>query len=348
MQPESPASTVGHADTRSNQAAPPAPTPWGKALGIAVGLAVLVGALVTAFAWPASETRPRDVPLAVVGPPEAVAEVDQRLSSAVPGAFDVEPATDPGAARELIRDREVYGAIVLDPAGPPQVLTASAASPAVAQLLQNVAAQFAQQAGGAPGPQVEDVVPLPDDDPRGAGFAAAALPMTLGGLLVGVGMALAVAGPWRVLGGALVAVAGIGLLAALVAQVWLRSLEGNYWANAGVIALTVAAISITLIGLYVALGRPGVGLGALVMLLLGNPLSGVPSAPEMLPDGWGAFGQLLPPGAGGTLLRSTSFFDGAAAGGPLLVLAAWVAGGLVLAVLGRRRLRLGSRALTHA
>ncbi|MFW6034122.1 MAG: hypothetical protein ACOC9R_03215 [bacterium] len=347
MHPDTAGSQLDSGHEERGQEAPPTPTPWGKALGVAIGLAVLVGALVTAFAWPASETRPRDVPLAVVAPADAVAEVEQRLSSAMPGAFDVEPAPDADAARELITDREVYGAIVLDPAGPPQVLTASAASPAVARVLEGMATQLAQQAGGAPGPQVQDVVPLPDDDPRGAGLTAAALPMTLGSLAVGLGMSFAVAGARRVIAGALVAAAATGLIAALVVQVWLGSLDGSYWVNAGVIALAVAAISVALIGLYAALGRPGIGLGALVMLLLGNPLSGIPTAPEMLPSGWGAFGQLLPPGASGTLLRSTAYFDGAAAGGPLFVLTAWLAGGLLLAAVGRRRLRFGPRALEH-
>lgn len=346
MHPEAADIEVEKAHEQARQEGPPSRTPWRKALGIAIGLAVLVAALVTAFAWPASETRPRDVPLAVVAPPEATAaEVEQQLASVMPGAFDVEPAPDVEAARELITDREVYGALVFDPAGPPQLLTASAASPAVAQLLQNVVRSQQTETGAQ---FIEDVVPLPDDDPRGAGLTAAALPMTLGGLAVGVGMSFAVAGARRVVAGALVAAAVTGLLAALVVQVWLGALEGNYWANAGVIALTVAAIALTLIGLYAALGRPGIGLGALVMLLLGNPLSGVPSAPEMLPSALGAFGQLLPPGANGTLLRSTAFFDGAAAGGPLLVLAAWLAGGLLLAVLGRRRLRLGPGALAHS
>jgi hypothetical protein len=60
----------------------------------------------------------------------------------------------------------------------------------------------------------------------------------------------------------------------------------------------------------------------LLMVLAGNPLSGLSSAPELLPQPAGALGQLLPPGAGGSLLRSTAFFDGAAATGPLAVLAA--------------------------
>jgi hypothetical protein len=92
-------------------------------------------------------------------------------------------------------------------------------------------------------------------------------------------------------------------------------------------------------GLAALLGRAGAALGALLMVLVGNPLSGVSSAPELLPEPAGAIGQLLPPGAGGSLLRSTAFFDGAAASGPLVVLAAWIAIGLVAAVAAALRRR---------
>ena len=57
------------------------------------------------------------------------------------------------------------------------------------------------------------------------------------------------------------------------------------------------------------------------MVFVGNPFSGVATSPDMLPAGAGALGQLLPPGAGGNLLRSTGFFDGAAAGEHVAVLA---------------------------
>ena len=81
----------------------------------------------------------------------------------------------------------------------------------------------------------------------------------------------------------------------------------------------------------------GLGLGAATMLLLGNPLSGLTSAPELLPSGWGTLGQLLPPGATGTALRSVAFFDGAGSGTALLVLTAWLGVDLVLCLVPTRR-----------
>jgi hypothetical protein len=85
----------------------------------------------------------------------------------------------------------------------------------------------------------------------------------------------------------------------------------------------------------------GVVLAALAVFLLGNPLSGLTSAPELLPQPWGAVGQFLPPGAGGTLLRSVAFFDGAGAAAAGWVLGAWAGVGLALAAAtAATRLRL--------
>ncbi len=337
--------------TRSGPAAKrgaPSVAAWHKVIGMAFGLSLLVAIVVSAFAWPAAKSEPREIPIAVVGPPDAVAQVDQQLDAAVPGGFDIEAAADPDTARALIADREVYGAIVLDPAGPPQLLTSSAASPAVAQVLEGVAEGMTQQAAGTPGIQVDDVVALPDDDPRGAGFNATALPMVIGGMIIGAAMSFAVAGVWRRITGVLVAAVASGLTAALVVQAWLGALEGDYLTNAGVITLVIAAISLTLVGLKTLFGDAGLGVGALTMFLLGNPLSGVTSAPEMLPSGWGALGQALPPGAGGSLLRSTAFFDGAAAAGPLVVLSSWAVGGLVLAIIGWALRERRSTPVVHA
>ncbi|PSL06155.1 hypothetical protein CLV30_103310 [Haloactinopolyspora alba] len=307
-----------------------------RVIALSFGLAVLIGVLMTAFVWPNSQIEPRDVPLAVAGPPEAAEQVEGRLAEAAPGAFEVEAVADEAAARAAIEDRDVYGAIVMDPAGTPTMLTASAASPAVARLLDGVAAQLAaaEQPDTGPAPAVEDVVTLPDDDARGVGFNGGAFPMVIAGTAAGAALVLTVSGVGRRLVGAASASVLGGLSAVLVMQAWLGVLGGDWWANAGVFALTIGAVSTTIIGLHSLIGVPGVGLGALIMVVLGNPLSGVTSAPEMLPSGWGALGQALPPGAGGTLLRSTSYFDGAAAGGPLLVLTAWIAGGLLLAALG--------------
>ncbi|WP_448628040.1 hypothetical protein [Geodermatophilus sp. URMC 64] len=305
---------------------------------LVVLVSVVLTVVLTAFAWPAVRSAPHDLPIAVAGPAAATAQVSAALGEAEPGAFDVRSLPDEPAARAAIEDREIYGAVVVD-AGGPRLLVASAASPLVAQSLRQVAAGLGAASGTAV--PVEDVVPTPESDPRGAGLAAAALPLALGGIVTAALVArLMRRTGLRVVAALAMAVAG-GMVTATVLGTWLGSLESGWWTTTGVVALGMAATALALLGLESLAGAPGLGLGAAAVVLLGNPLSGLTSAPELLPSGWGTLGQLLPPGATGTLLRSVSWFDGAGAGAPLLVLVTWCAGGLVLigagALAARRR-----------
>ena len=127
-----------------------------------------------------------------------------------------------------------------------------------------------------------------------------------------------------------------GLVGATVLQSWLGVLSGDFLFNAAAIALFATAVTGTLAGLGSLLGTPGIGLGALLVFLVGNPLSAVAAAPELLPQPWGVIGQYLPIGAGGTLLRSTAFFDGAGGATAAWVLAAYAVVGLALVLLGRK------------
>jgi hypothetical protein len=300
---------------------------------------VVVALVLALFAWPSARLEPRALPIGVAGAPATAAAVEQRLAQQE-GAFDVERFADEAAARAAIEDREVYGAFVPDPAGA-KVLTASAASPLVAQLLT--------QAADAQDASVEDVVSA---SPRGTALASSVLPLVIAGILTGVAGSLLATGA---LGRAGLLAAGSvlsGVVATAIVQGWLDVVDGDWWANAAGLSLTIAAIAAFVAGCRALLGPPGIALAALTMVLLGNPFSGVASAPELLPPPAGDLGQLLPPGAGGNLLRSTGFFDGAGAEGHVVVLGAWVLVGLALlfaATPVRRRLdRRSRRAATAA
>ncbi|MPZ93997.1 MAG: hypothetical protein GEU96_03585 [Propionibacteriales bacterium] len=306
---------------------------WAPALGAIAVVSALLALLITAFGWPSSRIEPRDLPIAVAAPAPAVAQIEDGLAQAGAGAFAVTTVADRDAALQAIEDRDVYGAVVVDADGA-EVLTASAASPAVAQLLTQLASGLAGEGVAAP---VTDVVPTPVDDPRGSGFASGALPLVIGGVAAAALLSRRVVGRAPLLTGAVgIAVVGAMTMTAIW-QYWLGSLEGDYWANASVVALALGATTLTVLGLHRLLGDAGLGLGAATMVLLGNPLSAMSSAPELLPSGWSDLGQLLPPGAAGSALRSVAFFDGAAAAAPLLVLAGWLALGLALCLLPSRR-----------
>ena len=303
-------------------------TSWSHVTGIVVGLAGVLAVLLVAFAWPPSQLAPRHLPIAVAGPPGASGQVAAALAGqAGRDAFDVTAVDSRSAAVEAIESREVYGAVVLSATGP-EMLVAPAASPVVAQLLTEAGTHMAGAAGRAPA--VSDVAPLPDTDPHGAVFAAGAFPLAVGGIAVGAALALRVRGRGRRMTATVGVAAASGLLLAAVQQYWLGALEGSYLANAAVYALAIGAMAAVVVGLHRVLGIAGLAFAAVTIVVLGNPLSAITSAPELLPGGWGALGQLLPPGAAGSALRSTAFFAGAGVTTPLLVLGGWLLLGSVL------------------
>ncbi|MFI7444828.1 hypothetical protein [Nonomuraea indica] len=327
------------------QAAPAAatpPSPWPTVARAVVLLTAIVSVMLIAFAWPSVRASVHDVPIAVAGPAAAAERLRTALDLRLPHGFEITEVADTAAAERLIRDREVYGAIDVS-SGTPQVIIASAGSAAVAQTLQGVAAALgqAQAPGAGPGAAIRDLAALPADDPRGAGLAAGALPLVMAGLLAVLLLTRLVSGTARRVTGALAFAITGGLAAAAILQFWLGSLTGSYWANSGAIALTIAATALSILGLEALFGFVGFGLGAVTMMLIGNPLSGTATAPEMLPGWSGVLGQLLPPGAGGQLLRSTAFFDGHGATHPVTVLAAWLTVGAMLCLAGGLRARRG-------
>ncbi|WBB65067.1 hypothetical protein [Micromonospora sp. WMMD812] len=305
--------------------------PMQLALLVAVLAVAAQALLVPLFAAPAVHLAPRDLPIAVAGPAPAAAELAGRLAAARPGAFAVTTLPDAAAADRALRDRDVYAAFVAGPGGV-ALHTAPAASPTVAALLGEAAAQLSP---GRPVPVVA-VVPADPDDPRGGGFAAGFLPFAMTSLLAGTLLALLVRGRIARLAGLLAYAVLAGVAGAVVLHDWLGVIGGNRLAEAAAVGLFALAAAAVVAGLGALLGRPGIGLGALLVFLVGNPLSAVAAAPELLPQPWGALGQWLPVGAGGTALRSVAFFDGAGAGHALAVLSGYAVAGLVLVLLARR------------
>ena len=304
---------------------------------IVLALLLLQAALVLLFVVPARSPEPHNLPVGVAGPAAATAPA-QRALGVRGDAFEVQAYADADAARAAIRDREVYGAIV--PAEG-RVLVASAASPVVAQQLRELGARAAAATGAggttaaASGPVIEDVVPTASGDPRGSVLNLLFLP-----LMIACFPLAAVLGRMRmprrkllVLVAGFAALSGLALTAILQAM---NALPGPYLAVSGVAALVVAAVGLTAAGLFRVFGAAGLGIAAVLFVVLGNPGSGNASAPELLPGFWRVAGQLLPPGAGGQALRDVAYFEGHALLVPALVLAAWALIGAALILVRRR------------
>lgn len=332
-------SPVRDAQSPTRDAASPtrsAPSSWSHVAVMTLALVGAIMVLLTAFALPGVKSGLHEVPVAVVGPAPQTAALTARLDAAAPGAFDVRVLTSADQAREQILGREVYGALLVGDSGV-TLDVASAASPAVATALTQAVTSLGAVASIPV--QVEDVRPFPTGDPKGVGLSTGAVPLALGGWIAAVGIMAGVRGArQRLLTGAGFAVlGGLGLVAIL--QYGFGTTDGSYWLTALGAMLGAGAACFAVLGLQRMFGKLGLGIAVVALILLGSPLSGLTSAPELLPAPWGAIGQFLPPGATGTLLRNLALFDGAATTGPILVLAGWLLGGLALFGAGTLRAR---------
>lgn len=329
-------------------------TPLARVIAVALGLSLIVAVIVLAFAWPSVTAEPHDLPVAISGPDSAVASVEDALAQKQPGVLDLRQVDDRDAAVAAIEKREVYGAIVLgsQQGEAPEVLTSSASNLSVSQLLSgvgsaleaqiNAQATAAAAAAGAPAPEhitvtVTDVVPLASSDPRGTGLTAAMFPLVMGGMIGGIVISIAVIGALRRVLAVVVYAAVGGIVLTGILAGWFGVLQGDFWTQAAVIALSLSAIAAPITGAVALLGRAGIAVGPIVMLLFANPISGATAPKEFLPGVWGAVGQWFPPGAAANLLRDASYFPSADATFSWLVLGAWTVGGLLLSVIGHFR-----------
>ena len=182
-----------------------------------------------------------------------------------------------------------------------------------------------------------DVRGFGSGDPKGVGLSAGALPLALGGWIGGVVLMMMLRRPRTLV----LATIGFAVVASATLIVLLRYVTGTFDANFGYLWLAgilgLAATAFTVIGLRSLLGGAGLALAAIILVLLGNPLSGLTSSPDLLPKPWGAFGQLLPPGSLGTLLRNVGFFGGHHITHPIVVLTVWLVLGLALYAIAVRR-----------
>src|SRR3984957_20611162 len=309
---------------------------------IAVVLPLIIVRGVLAFAWPAARIAPRHLPVGIVGTGAGSQQVAAGLTRSDPGGFDVRVYAGEGAARSAIEDRDIYGAFVPGADGI-TVLEASAASPSVAQLLSTVGQQLARHTDAARGAvpsavQVRDVdvVPLSAGDPRRLVLPSALLPITICGVIMAsvIGLVLGFRPAWRQIMALVVVSATAGLGAYLIAAGFLGGLPHQAVATWAALSLVLLAIGASTAGLIALIGAPGLGLGVILMILVGNPFSGATSAPELLPAPVGTIGQWLPPGAGANLIRSTAYFDGHGASGHLVVLLVWIVFGLAAIAVG--------------
>jgi hypothetical protein len=306
-----------------------------RATGIVVALTIGLAIIAIAFALPAARTAPHNVPIGVAGPQAASGQIATALEKQAPGAFKVTFYPGEAALRDAIHNRDVYGGLAFGPDGQ-SMLIATGGSPMVSQILTQIGNGMAQQAGMPI--HTEDLAPPTTDDPRGVGLAASALPITMAGLLPAIALLSVLKREvWTRFTATVIFSGMAGVTVAALLEYVFGSIDANFWGVAAGLTLGVMAMALFILGLGSLFGRAGMIGGAVLAMLLGNPLSGLNSAPELLPSGWGQVGQWLPQGANGALLRSMAFFDGAGGALPIVVLTCWSLAGLVLILIAAAR-----------
>lgn len=347
---------------------------WIKVIGTSLLASLLVALVILAFTWPTKTMEAKNLPVSIAGPEVTVSQFEQSLKDKGIETFELKQASSREEAEQQIKQRETYGAIIFTEGAAPEVLTAPAANTAATQMLNGVATQLnaqiqqkaltaktealtqAVQAGGEQGAQAAAqleqmkaqaeqasamavkttaVVPLSDSDTSGSGIAISAFPLVIGGILGGSFSALRVNGTWRrFVTAILYAVIG-GALTALILNVWFGLIPGDFatlWAAFGATYLATASFIVGVSALSSPLA--GLGLGAVVTMFIGNPISGATMPSVFLPGAWGQIGQMLVPGASSTLLRSIAYFPEVATSDQWLVLGSWIAFGLLAGVIG--------------
>ena len=316
-----------------------------KLLSASLGVLVVVFALVSSNVAANHSPKPHGLPIGIVGTPAVTVASRTELARAAPGAFEVHGYGSLTSGRTAVLHRSVYGAF--QPVPSAVLLVASAASPAVAALLQRTFAGVASRSGRALA--VHDLVPLPSSDSNGATTFSLVLSLIIAGL-AGTTLIYTLTRHRPEAVRLIVTVAlGIcaGLITALVTNVLVGAFSSHFFEVWGVATLFVLAIGMPIAAFQVIFGIAGTAIGVLLFLVIGNPASGGSSAPELLPGFWRALSQILPPGAAVTSMRDVVYFHAHGSSHELIVLAAYAVLGAAVAMISYRlRTRSGAGTVT--
>ncbi|MEV6262574.1 DUF3533 domain-containing protein [Streptomyces sp. NPDC051784] len=316
-----------------------------RAALLVIGVLALQLLFIASYVGALHRPVPTDVPFGVVAPPQESGRIVSQLDGLPGGPLDPRAVSDTAEARRQIQNRDIDGALIVDPTGTTDtLLVASGGGTVLATSLTKIIKQA--EAPRQRTARTVDVAPASSDDFDGLSSFYLVVGWCVGGYLCASILAISAgtrpANRQRALIRtavmALYSVAG-GLGGAVIIGPVLGALPGSVWALAGLGALTVFAVGMTTLALEALTGIVGIGLAVLIIVVAGNPSAGGAFPLPMLPDFWRAIGPALPPGAGTWVARSVAYFHGNAVTGPLLVLSAWAVAGTALTLLLSMRRR---------
>ncbi|WP_405897048.1 DUF3533 domain-containing protein [Streptomyces sp. NBC_00727] len=300
-----------------------------RAALLVIGVLALQLLFIASYIGALHNPKPTDVPFGVVAPQQVSARLVTELDGLPGGPLDPRAVADEATARRQILDREIDGALIVDPRDTRDtVLVASGGGTVLANSLTKIIKQA--ELSRKRTARAADVAPASHQDFDGLSSFYLAVGWCVGGYLCASILAISAgsrpANRQRALIRtgvmALYAIAG-GIGGAVIIGPVLDALPGSFWGMSGLGALTVFAVGMITLALEALTGIVGIGLAVLLVVIAGNPSAGGAFPLPMLPDFWRAIGPALPPGASTWTARSIAYFRGNAVTGPLLVLSAW-------------------------
>jgi hypothetical protein len=296
---------------------------------------VLLFACTPVFVEAYHAPRLRGLRIGVVGSPGTAARVGAELDALAPGSFRVRDYPSEAAARRALRGTDVHAVLVQQPFED-RVLVAGASGVPATRLTVAAFESLATRTHARLA--VTDVARLPAHDRLGLSalftVVATLLPsLGFGALLALRGAGLAARVRWAVIGAYAVLA---GLVVALSVDILVGALTGTFGGVAGIVGLFALAVAATAHGLTRAAGPAGLASAFALLFLLGLSSSGGAVTPPLQPDFYSLLSGWLPPGAALGALRRAVYFDWADTTHPLLVLAGWAVGGLLVGLAAER------------
>ncbi|MER7719096.1 DUF3533 domain-containing protein [Streptomyces flaveolus] len=317
-----------------------------RATLLVLGVIALQLLFIASYVGALHDPKPKDVPFGVVAPRGAAEQTVARLDRLPGSPLDPRTVADAASARQQILDREIDGALVVEPEGRTDtLLVASGGGTVLATALEGIVGKL--EAAERRSVRTVDVAPASAQDFDGLSSFYLVVGWCVGGYLCASILAISTgarpANPRRaairLIVMALVSIVG-GLGGAVIVGPILGALPGSVvdlWGLGALITFAVGAATLALQGLF---GIVGIGLAILLVVIAGNPSAGGAFPLPMLPPFWKAIGPALPPGAGTWAARSVAYFKGNDQTLSLLVLWSWAVAGTVITLLAaalRRR-----------
>ncbi|MFF3318616.1 DUF3533 domain-containing protein [Streptomyces sp. NPDC003035] len=307
-----------------------------RAALLVVGVFALQLLFIASYVGALHNPKPKDVPFGVVAPQQVFAQLIGQLERLPGEPLDPRTVTDEAEARKQIMNRDLDGALVVNPGGTTDtLLVASGGGTVLSSALETLFTRVE----GANGRTIRtvDIAPASTQDFDGLSAFYLVVGWCVGGYICAAILAISAGSRpanreraiIRLGVLALYSVLG-GLGGAVIVGPILGALPGSVAALWGLGALVVFAVGAATLALQSVFGIVGIGLAILLIVVAGNPSAGGAFPLPMLPPFWNAIGPALPPGAGTWAARSIAYFRGNDITGSLLVLSAWAVVGSVI------------------